>query len=224
MGKVLFLCFMLITTGCLSFDMQWNHSFYDDDLTVQPDTNNNNNNNTLPPVGSMLFPPPVEIQQQQQQYNNNNGTDNQLQFFESFNQSEPVESGGSSSIITLIQWDFFSHMTITSAQCDQIANLVMMLNNALKRANPDVENITSTASRIGNSACIDNICPRCTPPPATTTHSSSNNNNNKRRRALMFPRRLLEVRTRSSSPELNPALRLPLLYVTSFHRKNSVHV
>lgn len=109
--------------------------------------------------------------------------------------------------VTQIQWDFFSHMTITSGQCGRIASIVQMLNDALQRANPGVDKITSTASRIGNSVCVDDVCP-C----REELH---------RTRALITTRRLLEVKTRSSSPDLNPAILFPL-HVTSFHRKSKV--
>lgn len=201
MERVFFLNFLLFTS-CLSFDFQWNHTF--GDLTLPSSTNsstddddNHNNNNTNNKSVVLMFPSEITVT-----------TSSPALFSDGFlNRTESASSFGTN---TLIQWDFFSHMTITSGQCDRIASMVMMLNDAFQRVNPTVDNITSTASRIGNSACVDNICP-C----KKEIH----------RRMMISPRRLLEVRTRSSSPDLNPVLRFPYSHsVTSFHKKNAVVV
>ena len=97
----------------------------------------------------------------------------------------------------LVEWEFISHMTITPDQCAMITDVVQMLDNALQRANPDVQNVTSAALRLGNQECVDGECP-CT-----------RKDQEGRRRALVT-HQLLEVKTRSSSPDLKPPLQFPL--------------
>ena len=69
------------------------------------------------------------------------------------------------------------------------------VDDALQQANPDVQNVTSTTLRVGNQECIDGGCP---------CKSQETN------RRVLVSHRLLEVKTRSSSPDLKPPLRLPL--------------
>lgn len=96
---------------------------------------------------------------------------------------------------SLMEWEFFSHITITPEQCGFITSVVEMIDDALKRTNPDVENMTSTAFRLGNNNCVDGQCP-C---ERNETH----------RRALVS-HLLLEVKTRSPSPDLKAPLQFPL--------------
>jgi hypothetical protein len=183
MIKTTMLLIMLLVPESLSFDIRFNHSLLED--FVQHNTTMNLSSETT------AYKP----------YNKTESS--RWQFFtwvDVFNRNDNV---------TMLEWDFFSHLTITSGQCDHIATMVQLLNDALKRANPDVENITSTASRIGNSICVENICP-CKKPSDRKTRA-------------MISRRLLEVKTRSSSPDLKPAVQFPL-HVTSFHRKSQVHI
>jgi hypothetical protein len=95
----------------------------------------------------------------------------------------------------LMEWEFVSHITITPEQCGFITNVVEMIDDALKRTNPDVENVTSTAFRLGNNNCVDGQCP-C--------------ERNETHRRVLVSRLLLEVKTRSPSPDLKAPLQFPL--------------
>jgi hypothetical protein len=98
----------------------------------------------------------------------------------------------------LVEWEFISHLIITPDQCEMISDVVQMLDDALQKANPDVQNVTSAALRVGNQECVDGECP-CKK-ESQETH-----------RRVLIPHRLLEVKTRSSSPDLQPPLlRLPM--------------
>ena len=95
----------------------------------------------------------------------------------------------------LVEWEYISHVILAPDQCAMITDVVQMLDDALQQANPDVQNVTSTALRVGNQECIDGGCP---------CKSQETN------RRVLVSHRLLEVKTRSSSPDLKPPLRLPL--------------
>ena len=121
-----------------------------------------------------------------------------------FVSTEIVDTNSSESVL---QWDLISHMTITPAQCGLITHVVAMLDEALQHANPEVTNMTSTALRIGNTNCTDDgQCP-CV------------NRQHVRHRAL-FTRLLLEVKTRSPTPDLKPPLQFPLR-IASFQTLDS---
>ena len=182
MVKTTLVIVMLLVTDILSAEIQFNHSLLNDFMQY---------NTTIKlPSETMVTKP----------YNKTES--NRWNFFTS------IEVSSQNDTVAMLEWDFYSHVTITSGQCDRIATMVQLLNDALRRANPDVENITSTASRIGNSICVKNVCP-CTIPRDS-------------RRRAMISRRLLEVRTRSSSPDLKTAVQFPL-HVTSFQRKSPVN-
>lgn len=108
----------------------------------------------------------------------------------------------------LMEWDLISHMVISPEQCGFIANVVQMLDDALHRANPEVKNISSTALRLGNNDCTKNETCKCEETQDT------------KQRRVLVPHRLLEVRTRSSSPSLMPPLQFPLR-VTSLKSRKS---
>ena len=111
-----------------------------------------------------------------------------------FVSTEIVDTNSSEPIM---QWDLISHMTITPEQCGIITDVVAMLDDALQHANPEVKNMTSTALRIGNNNCTaDGECP-C-------------EHNHQVRRRVLFTRLLLEVKTRSPTPDLKPPLQFPL--------------
>jgi hypothetical protein len=111
------------------------------------------------------------------------------------------------SLEPTIQWDLVSHMTITPEQCELVTDVVEMLDDALHNANPGVPNMTSIALRVGNTNCTDEgNCP-------------CENSHTRHTRAL-FTRLLLEVRTRSPTPELKPPLQFPLR-VASFKTSKS---
>ena len=122
-----------------------------------------------------------------------------------FVSTEIVENNSTEPIM---QWDLISHMTITPEQCGIITDVVAMLDDALQNANPEVKNMTSTALRIGNTNCTDEgECP-C----EKKQHL---------RRRVLFTRLLLEVRTRSPTPDLKPPLQFPLR-VASFQALDSM--
>ena len=114
--------------------------------------------------------------------------------------STEIVDGNNNTSSPLLEWEFVSHMTITPEQCGMITNVVQMLDDALQRANPEVGNVTSTALRIGNSDCVEGQCP-CERETA--------------KRRVRISHRLLEVKTRSSSPNLKPPMQRKLR-VTSF--------
>jgi hypothetical protein len=91
----------------------------------------------------------------------------------------------------LMEWDFISHMTITPQQCGLVTNIVAMLDDALQHANPEIQNVTSTALRIGNQDCVEGRCP-------------CERNRRQLRSRVLKDRLLLEVKTKSPSPNLNP--------------------
>jgi hypothetical protein len=91
----------------------------------------------------------------------------------------------------LMEWDFISHMTITPQQCGLVTNIVAMLDDALQHANPEIQNFTSTALRIGSQDCVEGHCP-------------CERNKGQLRSRVLKDRLLLEVKTRSPSSYLNP--------------------
>jgi hypothetical protein len=121
-----------------------------------------------------------------------------------FISSETVETN---STDPFVEWEFISHMTITPAQCDIINHVVQMLDEALQRANPGVENLNSTALRLGNTDCIDGVCP-C-------------NRQKRGHHRVFISHLLLEVKTRSSTPDLKPPLQFPLRVASFDTRKSS---
>lgn len=94
----------------------------------------------------------------------------------------------------LMEWELISHMTITPQQCGLITSVVAMLDDALQHANPEIGNVTSTALRIGNQDCVEGHCP-C---------ERNNRRSRLRSRVLKKDRVLLEVKTKSPTPDLNP--------------------
>ena len=135
---------------------------------------------------------PVVFDQLFEQANSRHASNNPQWLF--FVSTEIVDNNSSEPFM---QWDLISHMTITPDQCGIITQVVAMLDEALQHANPEVINMTSTALRIGNTNCTDDgQCP-------------CGNNQPIRHRAL-FTRLLLEVKTRSPTPDLKPPLQYPL--------------
>jgi hypothetical protein len=93
-----------------------------------------------------------------------------------------------STAVPLMEWELISHMTVTPEQCNTVSGIIRKLDEALQRSNPEVGNITSSAFRLGNRDCgRNNTCP-C---------------GQASRRALV-PHLLLEVKTRSPAPTLQP--------------------
>ena len=107
-----------------------------------------------------------------------------------FISTEIVDTNNSSSS-PLMEWELISHMTITPQQCGLVTNVVAMLDDALQHANPEIQNVTSTALRIGDQDCVEGHCP-------------CERNRRKLRSRVLKDRVLLEVKTRSPSPNLNP--------------------
>jgi hypothetical protein len=95
----------------------------------------------------------------------------------------------------LMEWEFISHLAITPEQCGYITKVVEMMDDALRHANPDVENVTSSAFRLGNNNCVNGQC-TCEKKEA--------------HRRVLISRLLLEVKTHSPSPDLKAPLQFPL--------------
>jgi hypothetical protein len=108
-----------------------------------------------------------------------------------FFMSTEITDPDDNSTEPLMEWDFISHMTITPQQCGLVTNIVAMLDDALQHANPEIQNFTSTALRIGSQECVEGRCP-------------CERNRGQLRSRVLKDRLLLEVKTRSPSPNLNP--------------------
>lgn len=205
---------VVLSAVCIALDIPWNPSIGKADEAIMFRLNKNKNGRVLKPT-----PPKSDaaIHDLHRQYDNPQW----LFFISTEILVDTTANSSSSSFEPLMEWEFVSHMTITPEQCGIITNVVQMLDEALQHANPDVQNVSSRAFRLGNNMCssssssIDSVCP-CDRRQEEGQQNTTDKDRSGRRGFIISSSLLLEVKTRSSSSQLRPPLQFPLRRVASF--------
>jgi hypothetical protein len=66
--------------------------------------------------------------------------------------------GSANNNSTVSSWSFGAIIAVPTISCDSVAKLPGLFDAVLRKANPGVERVVSSAVRFGDDVCVDSVC------------------------------------------------------------------